>query len=297
MDRKILLIMNPCSGKKLANRYLADIILLFSKNKYETLCFITAKQGEATEYAKKYANEVEKIVCIGGDGTFNEVVSGVLEANSSTPIGYIPAGSTNDFANSLSLSKNLITATEDIIMGSPKKYDIGKFGDRYFSYVASFGAFTKTSYSTPQNVKNTLGHLAYILEGIKSIPTIKSLHLKITTDDRILEDEYLFGAISNSTSVGGILTLDKSIVDMNDGIFEIILVRKPKNIIELNECIVALANKKYDKCDMITFCGTSKATIEAKENIDWTLDGEFFKGRNKIEVQNIHNAVNIIVNK
>lgn len=297
MDKKLLLIMNPFSGKKLANKYLADVILLFSQNGYETVSFMTTGIGNATEIAQKYANCVEKIVCIGGDGTFNEVVSGVLKANSKTPIGYIPSGSTNDFANSLELSKNIITAAKDIIYGEPKTYDVGKFNDRYFSYVASFGAFTKASYATPQYVKNALGHLAYVLEGTKSIGTIKSEHLKITIDDEVLEDDYIFGAFSNSTSVGGILTLDKNIVDMNDGVFEIILVKSPKNLIELTECLIALTNKKYDSSSMLVFRSTRKATIESPDGIDWTLDGEFFSGIENIEVENIHNAINLIINK
>lgn len=297
MKEKLLLIMNPFSGKKHANKYLADIISVFSKNNFETISFMTTHRGNATEIATEYANSVKKIVCIGGDGTFNEVISGVMKANSNTPIGYIPSGSTNDFASSLSLSKNVVTAAEDIILGEAKKYDIGKFNDSYFSYVASFGAFTKTSYSTPQSIKNSLGHLAYVLEGIKSIPTIKSEHLKITTDDAVFEGDYLFGAISNSTSLGGILTLDKSVVDMNDGLFELILVRKPKNIIELNECVIALTNKKYDDCEMISFCSTKNAVIEASEKLDWSLDGELYNGKSKIEVYNIHSAINLIVNK
>lgn len=297
MKKKILLIMNPFSGKRVANKFLSDIILLFSKNNYETISFMTTGRGNATDIVAEYADKVEKIVCIGGDGTFNEVVSGLLKANSKTPIGYIPAGSTNDFANSLSLSKNIITAAEDIILGGPQRYDIGRFNDRYFSYVASFGAFTKTSYSTPQSVKNALGHLAYILEGIKSIPTIKSEHIKITTEDCVFEDDYLFGAVSNSTSVGGILTLDENVVDMNDGIFELLLVRKPKSLLELNECVLALSNKKYEDCKMIDFCGTSKAVIESEKEIDWTLDGEYFEGCKRIEVENIHDAVNLIINK
>lgn len=297
MKKKLLLIVNPFSGKKLANKHLVDIISVFSKNNFETLTFITTSRGNATDLAKEYANKVDKVVCIGGDGTFNEVVSGVIQSGTKTPIGYIPSGSTNDFANSLSLSKNFITAAEDIILGYNKKFDIGKFNEKYFSYVASFGAFTKTSYSTPQSVKNSLGHLAYVLEGIKSIPTIKAEHVKISTEDNVFEDDYLFGAISNSTSLGGILTLDKSVVDMNDGVFELILVRKPKSIIELNECVIALRNKTYNDCNMIDFCSTKKVVVETTENVDWTLDGEFYGGKEKIEIENIHDAINLIVNE
>lgn len=297
MSKKLLLIMNPFSGRKLANKYLADIILLFSKNGYETICFMTTGVGNATEISQNYAKEVDRIVCIGGDGTFNEVVSGVLKANATTPIGYIPSGSTNDFASSLNLSKNILTAANDIMCGKIESFDVGKFNDRYFSYVASFGAFTKTSYNTPQYVKNALGHLAYVLEGTKSIGTIKSEHLKITTDDEVIEDDFIFGAFSNSTSVGGILTLDKSVVDMHDGIFEIILVKAPKNLIDLTECLIALTNKKYENSNMIIFKSTTKASIQSPDGIDWTLDGEFFPGIENIEFENIHNGINLIVNK
>ena len=156
---------------------------------------MTTHRGNATEIATEYANSVKKIVCIGGDGTFNEVISGVMKANSNTPIGYIPAGSTNDFAASLKLPTSILQAAADIVEGTPVRYDVGKFGDRYFTYVASFGAFTRASYTTPQSIKNALGHLAYVLDGIQELSQIRLVHIKMIIDGDEVEDDFIFGAI------------------------------------------------------------------------------------------------------
>jgi YegS/Rv2252/BmrU family lipid kinase len=235
-------------------------------------------------------------VCIGGDGTFNEMITGLHNAECKTPIGYIPAGSTNDFASSLHLAKDIVTAAEDITLGTPHPLDIGKFNDRCFSYIASFGAFTRTSYATPQGLKNLLGHTAYLLAGIKEFTSIRSRHVKFTlADGKILEDDYIFGAISNSTSVAGILTLDPKLVDMNDGLFELLLIRKPHSPLELSDCILALKTQDYNS-PMLTFLSTPSLTIEAPEDMDWTLDGEYEKGHTLCTVTNLHSEINMILN-
>ena len=210
-----------------------------------------------------------------------------------TPIGYIPAGSTNDFANSLGLSGDVITAANQIINGSPHPYDTGKFGGRFFSYVASFGAFTKTSYTTPQNIKNALGHIAYLLEGIPELSKIRNEHLRLETDQYILEDDYLFGAICNSTSVGGILTLAPKVVDMRDGLFEVLLVRFPRDLVEVAECIQAVQRQTYN-CKMMTFRSTRQVKITADPSVAWTLDGEKEPGRETIAVENLHHAFKLV---
>ncbi len=294
MQEHVLLIMNPCAGQKRGKRYLADILCLFRKHGYITTIFMTEQPGDGTKLVKQFGGGMDKIVCIGGDGTFNEVVSGVLEAKLTVPIGYIPAGSTNDFASSLKLPKNILNAAEKIVNGTPRNVDIGRFDDRYFSYVASFGAFTKASYSTPQNVKNALGHLAYILEGIKDIPSIRPLHLRFESPEQTLEGEYLFGAISNSTSVGGILTLNPDVVDINDGRFELLLVKSPANVNELNEIIVALTTQKYDY-PALSFCTASEIKVYAPADMDWTLDGEHAAGKANFNVQNLHSAIQLIM--
>lgn len=292
--KKLLLILNPCSGKKRASRALAGVIDVFNRGGYDVTVYVTSARGDATRVAAARASEFDLVVCAGGDGTFNETISGLLQGGHDTPIGYLPAGSTNDFAASLHLSKNLIEAAGDIVEGAPRRLDVGRFNGRYFSYVASFGAFTRASYATSQNVKNALGHLAYILSGIKELAYIRSRRLRFTLDDgTVLEDEYIFGAISNSTSVAGILTLSEDLVDMNDGIFELLLVRKPQNLLELNDCVLALTTQDYHT-PMLTFTSARSVEIEAPEDMDWTLDGEHEPGSAHCRAENLHDAIRII---
>lgn len=292
--KKLLLILNPCSGKKKASHALADVVNVFNRGGYDVTVYITAARGDATKVVAQRAPEFDLVVCAGGDGTFNETISGLLAGGHDTPIGYLPAGSTNDFASSLHLSKNLVEAARDIVEGTPRRLDVGRFNDRYFSYVASFGAFTRASYATSQNVKNALGHLAYLLSGIKELAYIRSRRLRFTLDDgRVLEDQYIFGAISNSTSVAGILTLSEDLVDMNDGVFELLLVRKPENLLELNDCVLALTTQDYHT-PMLTFTSARSVEIEAPEDMDWTLDGEREPGRAHCRAENLHDAIRIV---
>lgn len=239
--------------------------------------------------------QVDLITCIGGDGTFNEVVSGLVHSGAKgARSGYIPAGSTNDFANSLHLSKNIVQAARDIVLGNPVAFDIGSFNGRGFSYVASFGAFTKASYETPQNVKNALGHLAYILEGINSIASIRAEHMVIEADGMTYEDDYIFGAISNSTSIAGILTLKPELVDMSDGMFELLLIKAPQDLIELAEIVRMLTTQNYES-DMLTFVNASEFLIHANAETSWTLDGEYQEGCEEIKVENLHHAINLMM--
>ena len=206
--KKLLFIMNPCAGTKKANRVLPEIISVFNEHDYEVITYMTAKQGDAARIAAQRGAGMDLVVCSGGDGTLNETVSGLLDAGLDVRVGYVPSGSTNDFASSLKLSGNPVQAAREIVEGTPFRFDVGRFGERYFSYVASFGIFTRASYATPQSVKNALGHLAYVLAGITELSQIRTEHVKLEIDGEVVEDEFLFGAISNSTSVGGILTLD-----------------------------------------------------------------------------------------
>ena len=288
--------MNPRSGKMRANRVLADIISILNRGGYDVTTYMTEARGDATEVAARRACEFDLILCIGGDGTFNEVASGLLMNGDKTPIAYIPAGSTNDFANSLGLSKNLLQAAQDVVDGKPCTIDMGRFNGRYFSYIASFGAFTRASYATPQNMKNALGHFAYILSGIKEVAAIRSTHLRFTLEDgSVYEDDYIFGAISNSTSVAGILTLAPGLVDMSDGIFELLLIRKPNTAIELSDCVLALTTQDYNT-PMLTLVSSSRIEIDAPEDMDWTLDGEHAEGASHCVIENLHNGIHIIVN-
>ena len=244
---KLLLIINPCAGQKKAKKQLTEIIDIFNRANFSVITHITSGSGDAEAACIRYADQVSRIVCCGGDGTFNETVSGILKSGKDVPIGYIPAGSTNDFASSLHLNSDLLQAARDIVDGQPKRLDIGLFGNRYFSYVASFGAFTRTSYTTPQNMKNALGHTAYILSGIQELSQIRFHPLRFAlSDGSIIEDKFLFGAISNSTSVGGVLTLAPDRVDMADGKLKLLLIRAPKDLFELSDCVRALQQKTYN---------------------------------------------------
>lgn len=292
--KKMLFVMNPFAGQKRANKFLPEIISLFNRAGYETNVYMTGGQGDAARMVELRAGEVDLIVCCGGDGTFNETITGILRSGADVPVGYIPAGSTNDFAASLKLPTNVMQAVQHILEGEPVPYDVGRFGDRYFSYVASFGAFTRASYSTPQSIKNALGHTAYLLEGINELSQIRKVHIRMEMEERIVEDDFLFGAISNSTSVGGILTLNPSQVDMGDGLFEILLVRAPKNLTELSECLLALQTQRYNDCAMITFCSTNRVKVFANPDMPWTLDGEREDGHAQVIAENLHHAIRLI---
>ena len=291
--KKILLIINAKAGTKKAQKYLADILSEFCQAGHTVITHVTAGPGDAVNAVKRYASLVDIVVCCGGDGTFNETVNGIMLYGTDLPIGYIPTGSTNDFATSLHLPTQPVEAARAILAGKPVRYDIGRFGSRYFSYVASFGAFTRASYATPQSVKNALGHTAYILEGIQELSQIRPLHVRLELDDEIIEDDFLFGAISNSTSVGGILTLDPNQVDMRDGKFEILLVRAPRKMSEISECIQALSTQKYN-CQMITFRSSGHVHVTAEADMVWTLDGERAEGSSSIDIYNHQQAIRLM---
>lgn len=291
--KRLLLILNPIAGMRRGRRQLADVIEVFNRAGYLVQTYITAGSGDAAAAAEELSEGVDLIVCAGGDGTFNETVSGLLRSGRDIPIGYLPCGSTNDFANSLRLSSSLTQAAKDIVNGTPIPLDVGLFAGRHFTYVASCGAFTKASYSTPQTVKNALGHLAYVLEGLGEIPQIRPIHLRFELPGRVIEDDFLFCAISNSTSVGGILTLDPKQVDMSDGHFELLLVRSPLDAQEIAECIRALQSQKYN-CSMMTFLSTPKVTVRCEKGTPWTLDGEKAQGGPEIQVENCHHAIRLM---
>ena len=291
--KKLLFIMNPFAGQKKANKVLPEIMMVFTEAGYEIQVAMTTGSGSATRLAAEYGGEKDLIVCCGGDGTLNETITGVIRAGLQVPVGYIPSGTTNDFASSLKLSHNPVQAAKDIVEGEPVAYDVGKFGERYFCYVASFGAFTKASYAVPQTVKNALGHTAYVLGGISELSQIRNEYVRMEIDGEVIEDGFLFGAICNSTSIGGILTLPPDRVDMGDGIFEVMLIRAPRNVNELTECMLAVQNQTYN-CGMITFRPAKTVKIAADPFMAWTLDGEKADGYKEVTVENLHQAIRIV---
>lgn len=293
MNKKLLLILNPCSGQKKANRYIINIVSLFISAGYDCTFYVTRFSGDATNYVETNIHSFDLVVCVGGDGTLNEVISGILKAKKDIPIGYIPSGSTNDFANSLKLSKNIMEQARNIIKGTANYYDVGTFNGRCFTYIASFGAFTKVSYDTPQTLKNSLGHLAYVLEGIKEFTEIKPIHAKITADSKVYEDDYVFCAISNSTSIAGFPAPNAKEVNLSDGLHEVILIKNPTNAQELSNIVLALTTQKYSN-DTVKYLSAKRIEIETSPTVNWTLDGEFAEGSEKIVIENLNNAIRIV---
>ena len=294
---KLLLIYNPNSGTRKSARHLSEVCEVFTEGGYLVTALPTLKRGDATEYVERFGRDYNFIAVMGGDGTYNEVVSGFVQAGIKTPVGYIPCGSTNDFAQGLNLSKDIITAAKDIVHGRPSGLDVGVFNGRVFTYVASFGAFTKASYDTPQSIKNALGHIAYILAGATTIPDIRPIHATIKTDNETYEGDYLFGAISNSTSMGGVLKLKPEDVDMSDGLFELLLLRTSTDVLEIGDLVRAVAEQKYDTTPMLTFVESSRFEIDIPEAVDWSLDGEYQKGVQHIVIENKPSAINLIRKK
>lgn len=294
MNKKLLLIINPVAGKMKSKTSLFDIVKVFCDNDFDVTVKLTSRRGHGTEIAENEHKNYDLIVCVGGDGTLNEVVRGLVRSGAETPVGYIPAGSTNDFASSIGLSSSIKQAALNIAKGSPVKLDIGAFKDTYFTYIASFGAFTSTSYSTPQATKNAIGHAAYILEGIKDLSTIKPIHVKMEADGKVYEGDYIFGGIANSTSVGGIVKLKKELVDMSDGLFEVILIKNPKNIAHLNDIVLALATSEYKNNSSIEYFNASEIKVTTEDKLSWTVDGEYADGSGSFKIKNLKQKLTII---
>ena len=292
---KTMVIINPRAGKMKSKTALFDIIEALCLAGHEPTVKITAESGDAIRFAKKaVAEEYDLVVCCGGDGTFNETVSGIITSGKRIPIGYIPAGSTNDFARTLGISTIPKKAATMAANGSPILIDAGRFGDdRFFTYIASFGIFTSASYTAPQSAKNVLGHLAYVLEGIRDLGVVKPCKVKVTTDNTVYQGEYIFGAVTNSTSVGGMVKLGKNLVDLNDGMFEVILVKNPKDVAEFSRIMISIANSDLSD-SMFDFFKAREIIFESEEEMDWSLDGEEASPGKKVKITNIKDAIEII---
>lgn len=295
--KKAYIIVNPTAGKSKAERFFLSIIQNLQTGGYECTSRLTEKSGDAKDFANEAAlsGKYDVVVAIGGDGTYNEVVSGIKDSGKDIPIGYIPAGSTNDFADTLGLSTYMPLAALSISNSVPKKVDIGDFNGRYFSYIASFGAFTGVSYSTPQSMKNVLGHFAYVLSGVAELGNMKPWHVKMSTDSKNIEGDFIFGAICNTTSVAGILTLDEELVDLSDGVFEVLLIKYPSNPIELNSVLVSLRLGGFKENSLIEFFDAKRIEIECDSEMNWTLDGEFQKGSELIKIKNINEGITVLI--
>lgn len=291
--KKVLIILNPCAGTKQANKFFVEIIQAFCEAGLSRWSGPPWGRATARTSREKARPALIWWSASAETGTFNEVIAGVLESGAQTPIGYIPAGSTNDFACSIGLSKDVVQAARDIAHGRARTLDVGCFNGRYFSYVASFGAFTQASYEAPQSIKNMLGHMPTYWEGIKDIPSIRPMKVWLKMEQGVYGGEYIFGAVCNSTSVGGILTLSDDLVDMNDGKFEVLLIKSPSNILELNQILLALTTQNFNS-PMISFFSSSRLEITADPDMPWTLDGEYQEGSETIVIENIRDAIQLM---
>lgn len=292
MSQKLLFIFNPHSGKGQIKNNLVDIVDIMVKAGYDVTIYTTQARADATRKVMEEAANFDRIVCSGGDGTLDEVVTGLIKSDMNTPIGYIPAGSTNDFANSLGIPKEMVKAAEVAVGKNPFPCDIGDFNSDTFVYVAAFGLFTEVSYKTSQQLKNIFGHVAYIMEGAKHLHDILSYNMQVEYEGHVFQDEFIYGMVTNSVSVGGFKGMTGTDVKLDDGVFEVTLIKKPHNPIELNEILACLTNM-IDDSDLIYSFKTNEVKITAREQIAWTLDGEFGGEHEEVIIRNLNKRVTI----
>lgn len=273
MRKKLLFVYNPHSGTQLISRKLSDIVDLFTKSGYDVTCHPTQRSGDCIETVKENCNDYDLTVISGGDGTLNEAVNGFMHANYSKPYGYIPAGSANDFSHSVGIPRKVMEAAEIAVTGNPYAYDIGKHNDRYFNYVAGFGAFTEVTYTTPQDMKNTLGYLAYLLEAIGSLPSIKSYDITFESAQHSGSGSYILGLITNTLHIAGMKSLITDGISLNDGLFEVVLVKTPKKLSDLQNLTQDILKRDFSS-GALEYFKTDKLTITCENGLAWTLDGE-----------------------
>lgn len=291
--KRLLFISNLKSGKNQILPHFPEIIDKFVAAGYEVTVHTTQAVRDACEVAKARGAEYDLVVCSGGDGTLDEVVSGLIQLKKKVPLGYIPAGTTNDFAKSLGIPTDMPSAAQNVLEGMPVPIDVGMFNDRYFAYVAAFGAFTDVSYQTPQQMKNTLGHLAYVMEGLKSLPNIIPHRMTVEFDDEVITDSFAYGMVTNSISVGGFKSISGKEMELDDGLFEVLLVRMPKNVFEFQGIISAFLMQKVDERYMF-FAKVRHVRFISEEDISWTLDGEDGGVWKDVELYNLPRAIDII---
>ena len=292
--QRMLFVYNPNAGKGLLKPKLSDVIDIFVKAGYEVVVYPTQSYRDGYKKIRSMSDEFDLVVCSGGDGTLDEVVTGMMKRKNRVPIGYIPTGTTNDFASSLHISKDILSAADTAVHGKPFACDIGTFNQDIFVYVAAFGLFTDVSYQTDQNLKNVFGHAAYVLEGAKRLSNIPSYKIKITHDGEIIEGEFMIGMVTNSKSVAGFRSIMGKKVRFDDGEFEVMLIKKPKSAIELQEIITSLLIESFNTEYMYMF-KTKNITFEAVGEIPWTLDGEFGGQHEFVEICNRKQALEIMI--
>lgn len=293
MAKTLLFIVNPRAGRARSGAALFEAAAHFCQAGYLLSIRRTAGPGDATRIAQEEGAQFDRVVCFGGDGTLNEVVSGLLRLSDPPPLGYIPGGSTNDFAASLGLPLQPLACAQRITASRGRLLDVGTFGGRPFVYVASFGAFTKASYSAPQSVKNELGHLAYILEGVKDLSTLRPYPASVITPDEVFTGGFLFGAVTNSTSVGGLVKLKEDMVSLDDGLFELLLVPNPTSAAELQALIRSLLLQDFSSGIILRH--VPQVTVRCGTSFPWTLDGEYAAGAAEVEIRDLHQRLHILL--
>lgn len=293
--KKLLFVFNPRSGKGQIKNKLMDIINLFVKSGYQVTVHPTQYAGDGRKLVAECAGEYDLVVCSGGDGTLDETISGMMERKKKVPIGYIPSGSTNDFAQTLRIPKDMLVAADIAVNGRIFPCDVGTFNQDYFVYIAAFGIFTDVSYQTSQNLKNVLGHGAYIIEGAKRLADIPSYILKVEIDGKIIEDEFIYGMITNSTSVAGVKNLMLKDTKLDDGLFEVHLIRYPNNPIQLNEILTNLMLPQLLDTEYVYHFTTDHVKIQCVNRaVPWTLDGEFGGNHQTVEISNKKRAIHLM---
>lgn len=288
--KKLLWIVNPHAGRGALSGKVIGCVDTFQQAGYEVTIYVTQGAQDATRVARERAGEFDRIVCAGGDGTLNEVVTGLMESEVRPPLGYIPAGTTNDFALSLGISKAPAEAAAVAVSNNLQALDIGRFNERYFNYIAAFGAFTEVSYATPQQTKNIFGRAAYILEGVKSLANIKQHHIRVSSEEMTVEDDFIYGMVSNSVSVGGFKSITPDGVALDDGLHEVLLVYPVENPMEFQWLVNDLLTHNMES-DRFVYFRTAHITFDADEAVPWTLDGEFGGATAQVEIRNCARAI------
>ena len=294
MKKKMLFIYNPRAGKSQIRSNLLDMIDIFVKAGYEVTAYPTQAQGDGIKaVTERQIGYYDMIACSGGDGTLDEVVTGMMQCEKRLPIGYVPAGTTNDFAGSLGIPRSMEKAARVIVDGRSFRCDVGGFNENIFVYIAAFGLFTDVSYETRQDMKNVLGHMAYVLEGMRKLSKVKSYAMKVTSGDKVIKGDFIFGMITNSLSVGGFKKITGDNVKLDDGVFEVTLIKRPGNPVELNTIMAAMVNRNIDT-DLMECFTASELQIESAEDIAWTLDGEFGGEHEDLTIKNLNKQITIM---
>ena len=295
MERKLMLIINPAAGRGGYKLNLGEALQLLDKGGFRTTLFFTAGRGDATRFAAAHAGEYDVVACVGGDGTLSEVMAGMMKQKDPPPLGYFPMGTANDVATTLGLPKNdTLAAVRRFLRGEPHPFDVGGFGDDgYFAYIAAFGAFTEVSYATPQNQKKALGHLAYVLQGAAQLPYIESYRTRVEYDDGVIEADLVYGSMSNSTSVAGIVHLKEEMVSLGDGVSELVLVKDPGSMEGFGDIVTSVLSQRFDS-EKLLILHTRKARFTFEKPVAWTRDGEAGGEHQTLELCNYEAPIRLI---